>query len=373
MADGIEAAAIPFPSWNGRYKWLYLLPLLLLILLACVMQRPWTIGFDAILHSLESESFNWTLHGMCALGLYLLILDCCQLLITWSHLKRLLLALNRLPLRRTFAAFQGLSMHSLWTMSGTSSRTRYTIFSHQIESLIHLRNELDSFEGRNCGTDGVRFAIRRAVVEGLHFIETRSQGADLAMSNDEAACEIRKDFSRCAEEIVKDLLVPEWFTDHKSLDLRDPETKDTAKEYLPLSEEQSVRLAEEFVCLIYLAYLQNMLARMRTLVLSMTGVFAMIALSVAFYPYTPRQLLSLSLLLLLLALGAAVGLVYAGLERDSTLSRITHTEPGSLGLDFWVRIVSFAGIPALGLLAAQFPEIADFISSWVEPGMNAVK
>jgi archaellum biogenesis protein FlaJ (TadC family) len=142
---------------------------------------------------------------------------------------------------------------------------------------------------------------------------------------------------------------------------------------LPLSEEQSVRLAEEFVCLIYLAYLQNMLARMRTLVLSMTGVFAMIALSVAFYPYTPRQLLSLSLLLLLLALGAAVGLVYAGLERDSTLSRITHTEPGSLGLDFWVRIVSFAGIPALGLLAAQFPEIADFISSWVEPGMNAVK
>jgi hypothetical protein len=373
MANGIEAAAIPFPGWNGRYRWLYLLPLLLLILLACVMQRPWTIGFDAILHSLESESFNWTLHGMFALGLYLLILDCCQLLITWSHLKRLLLALNRLPLRRTFAAFQGLSMHSLWTMSGTSSRTRYTIFSHQIESLIHLRNELDSFEGRDCGTPGVRFAIRRAVVEGLHFIETRSQGADLAMSNDDAACEIRKDFSRCAEEIVKDLLVPEWFDDQKSLDLRDPSITESAKDYLPLSEEQPVRLAEEFVCLIYLAYLQNMLARMRTIVLSMTGVFAMIALSVAFYPYTPRQLLSLSLLLLLLFLGAAVALVYAGLERDSTLSRITNTEPGSLGLDFWVRIVSFAGVPALGLLVAQFPEIADFVGSWIEPGMNAVK
>ena len=373
MANGIEAAAIPFPGWNGRYRWLYLLPLLLLILLACVMQRPWTIGFDAILHSLESESFNWTLHGMFALGLYLLILDCCQLLITWSHLKRLLLALNRLPLRRTFAAFQGLSMSSLWTMSGTSSRTRYTIFSHQIESLVHLRNELDSFEGRNCGTPGVRFAIRRAVVEGLHFIETRSQGADLAMSNDEAACEVRKDFSRCAEEIFKDVLVPEWFADQKSLDLREPALSDNAKDYLPLSEEQPVRLAEEFVCLIYLAYLQNMLARMRTIVLSMTGVFAMIALSVAFYPYTPRQLLSLSLLILLLFLGAAVALVYAGLERDSTLSRITNTEPGSLGLDFWVRIVSFAGVPALGLLVAQFPEIADFVGSWIEPGMNAVK
>ena len=193
------------------------------------------------------------------------------------------------------------------------------------------------------------------------------------MSNDEAACEVRRDFSRCAEEIFKDVLVPEWFADQKSLDLREPALSDNAKDYLPLSEEQPVRLAEEFVCLIYLAYLQNMLARMRTIVLSMTGVFAMIALSVAFYPYTPRQLLSLSLLILLLFLGAAVALVYAGLERDSTLSRITNTEPGSLGLDFWVRIVSFAGVPALGLLVAQFPEIADFVGSWIEPGMNAVK
>jgi hypothetical protein len=373
MAEGIEAAAIPFPRWEGLYKWLYLLPLLLLALLACVLQRPWTIGFDAILHSLESESFNWTLHGLFAIGLFLLILDCSQLLLTWSSLKRLLLALNRLPLRRTFAAFQGLSMQSLWSMSGTSSRMRYTVFSHQLESLVHLRNELDSFESRDSGTAAVRFAIRRAVVLALGFIETRSQGPDLAMANDSAAREVRGDFSRCTEEIIKDLLIPEWFSDRTSLDLKVASSDDKLKEDLPLSDNRAIRLAEEFVCLIYVGYLQNMLARMRTMVLSMAGVFVTIALSVAFYPYTPRPLLSLSLLLTLLVLGSAVAFVYAGLDRDTTMSHITNTEPGRLGVNFWMRILSFGGIPALGLLVAQFPEIADFVGSWIQPGVNAVK
>ena len=134
-----------------------------------------------------------------------------------------------------------------------------------------------------------------------------------------------------------------------------------------------MRLGEEFVCLVYVGYLQNILARMRTMVLSMAGVFVAIALSLAFYPFTPRPLLALSLLMLLLVIGVAVAVVYAGLDRDSTLSHITNTTPGTLGSAFWVRIVSFVGVPALGLVVAQFPEIADFVVSWVQPSMNAMK
>jgi hypothetical protein len=65
--------------------------------------------------------------------------------------------------------------------------------------------------------------------------------------------------------------------------------------------------------------------------------------------------------------------VYAGLDRDSTLSHITNTVPGTLGSAFWFRIASFVGVPALGLIVAQFPEIADFVVSWVQPSMNAMK
>jgi hypothetical protein len=42
-------------------------------------------------------------------------------------------------------------------------------------------------------------------------------------------------------------------------------------------------------------------------------------------------------------------------------------------MDFWVRIASFVGIPMMGLLAAQFPGITDFLVSWIEPSLNTVK
>lgn len=373
MAENIESPAIPFPRYRGTNKIFYLFPFSLLVLQACVLQRPWAQGYDSILHSLESKSFNWTLHAMFGVGLYLLMLDCGQFLMTWFRLKRLLLALNRLPLRRTFAALQGLSMRSLWSLSGTSSRARYTIFSHQLESLIHLRNELDSFHARDCGNAAVRSAIHKTLPHALRFIETRSKGADLAMVNNSDALAVRRSLSRCTEEIISHLLVPEWLSERTSLDLADKAAEPGAKEHLALSETPAVKLAEEFVCMVYVGYLQNMLARMRTMVLSTAGVFAAIALSLAFYPYTPRPVLALSLLFLLVVLGAVVTVVYAGLDRDSTLSHITNTEPGELGVNFWIRILSFVGVPALGLIVAQFPEITDFVVSWIQPGINAAK
>ena len=92
-----------------------------------------------------------------------------------------------------------------------------------------------------------------------------------------------------------------------------------------------------------------------------------------FYPFTPRPTISLSLLVLLLVIGTVVGMVFAGLDRDSTLSHITNTEPGSLGVHFWLRMMSFIGVPAMGLIVAQFPEITEFVFSWVAPTMSAMK
>ena len=51
-----------------------------------------------------------------------------------------------------------------------------------------------------------------------------------------------------------------------------------------LSDNKPVRLGEEFVCMIYVGYLQNLLGRMRTMMLSMAGVFAAIALSMGSIP-----------------------------------------------------------------------------------------
>jgi len=371
MAGNIESRAMPLPDL--RRGWIYFFPVAILALPIYALWHEGPAGFDPIFHSLENHAFNETLHALLALALYVLIFECTQLLGTWLSLKRLLLALNRTPLRRTFAALQGLSMNSLWSLSGASSRARYTVFSHQMESLIHLRNVLRSFAFRDYGDELIRAAIESACTSARKFVEKRSRVADLAMINDREGRHMREVFCQCTEHILNDLILPEWTNETRSMDLLEGGEKSDSKIVLPLSEDEPTRLAEEFVCLIYVGYLQNLLARMRTMVLSIVGVLAGFAFSLAFYPYVPRPTIAISVLLLVLVLGSAVALVYAGLERDATLSRITNTEPGELGLGFWVRYGSFIGVPILGLLVAQFPAITDFVTSWIEPSLNAAK
>jgi hypothetical protein len=373
IGNDIDRAATPFPWFGWNTLLLYLLPLFLVILLAFVLQRAWAQAFDLVLHSLENQAFSRTLHFLVSLGLYLILLESLQFSATWLALKRLLEALNRLPLRRTFAALQGLSMQSLWRMSGTSSRARYKVFSHQLESLLHLRNELEAPDSREGASSELRHEVRAAWAQGWHFVQVRSRCRDFAMVNDPEAQAVRLRFCICAERIIRCLLVKEWQQERESLDLRAAPVDGKASESMALNKNRAVQLGEEFLCMIYVGYLQNILGRMRTMVLSMAGLFAAIAVSMGFYPYTPRPTISLSLMVLLLFIGTVVGTVYAGLDRDTTLSHITNTEPGQLGTHFWLRIVSFVGVPALGLIVAQFPEVTDFVFSWIEPTMNAIK
>jgi hypothetical protein len=268
-------------------------------------------------------------------------------------------------------------MRSLWRLSGTSSRARYKIFAHQQGSLLRLRNELDAPESLNSGTLALRQSVQKTWQTGMAFVEKRSAGKDFAMVNDKDAKSVRHTFCECSEVILNDLLIPAWQGERGSVNVQDAppggEEHGPGREHITLSDKMTVRLGEEFLCVIYVGYLQNLLGRMRTMVLSMVGIFAAIAISVGFYPFTPRPTISLSLLFLLLLIGTIVGVVFAGLDRDSTLSHITNTEPGALGAHFWLRMISFVGVPAMGLIVAQFPEITDFVFSWVEPTMSAIK
>jgi hypothetical protein len=385
MARNIEGFAMPFPSPVGEKRIFYVFPLLFLGLQYWILHRSSADGLDLMLHSLESASFDRTLQVIFAIALGLLIVESAQLLSTWLALKRLLLALNRTPLRRTFRALQGLSMHSLWSASGTSSRSRYMIFSHQLEALNHLRNVVQFLDALGHGSKKISAYLDRARDEARKFLESLSEtkgvkcaenpvpGADLAMINNRKSRRIRKEFRLCTEQVFQELILPQWRDEKKSLDLAEAGEKLAADQALPLADNEVTRRAEEFVCMSYVGYLQNLLGRMRTMALSILGLFAAIAFSLAFYPYTPRPAIVLCLLALLLIVASLVGLVYAGLARDETVSHITNTEPGALGWDFWTRIAGFIGVPLIGLVAAQFPGITDFLVSWIQPGLNAAK
>jgi hypothetical protein len=102
-------------------------------------------------------------------------------------------------------------------------------------------------------------------------------------------------------------------------------------------------------------------------------VFVLIVLSMNVYPFEPHPALQTLAVGLAIAMVAVIGYVYAKMHRDSILSLMTSNTPGELGWDFWLKLGSAVAIPVFSLLAVQFPEINQFLFSWLEPALQAAK
>jgi hypothetical protein len=57
-------------------------------------------------------------------------------------------------------------------------------------------------------------------------------------------------------------------------------SSDAPERTIPLSEKEHIRNAEEFVCLPYLGFVQNILGRIRTLVMGILCLFIATAVAV---------------------------------------------------------------------------------------------
>ena len=143
---------------------------------------------------------------------------------------------------------------------------------------------------------------------------------------------------------------------------RGPETRD----------ELEARACERFVSLVYVSFLLVVLARMRTLIVAISGMYILMLLAVTFYPFEPRPSIQAFLISSLVFIVAVVGLVFAQIHRDATLSHITDTKPGDLGADFYLRMASFIALPLFAFFASQFPDIGRFFYSWLEPALQAL-
>jgi hypothetical protein len=177
--------------------------------------------------------------------------------------------------------------------------------------------------------------------------------------------------------IMTRLLVPAWRTETSSLIVAPIEDHDPNEERKqkapPQSKDEHIRDAEEFVCLNYLGFVQNMLGRLRTIAMTIAALFVAAIVGLSTYPFDPRQTLSLVLIILFVAVGGVIVKVYAQMHRDTTLSHVTNTKPGELGAEFWIKILGFGFAPLVGLLSRIIPGIGDFLFSWLQPGISALK
>jgi len=374
--EPVEKEAIPA---SFRYL-LCILPLTFLstvVIFGLILEDP-------TLRTIGELKFGTMMFYWLSLCIAIVLADTAQLWATWRKLRPLLVYMDRLPLRRTLASLKGLSWGSAWAMSGNTLEDRYRVISRQFESLRHLRNLLYKRGKENSiGENKVQTDVEACLEEGAAlarwYVDPTNLFIDIA-----PLCKFQEKVAATAGSVVTNLLIPAWHQETESL-IFDRKASDGEKESeeeaesapgspkIPRSVPTYVLAAEEFFVLPYLGFIQNILGRTRTIVLGSLFLFVATTFAVSSYPFDPLPVLGGVFLAVFALTGGTIVLVFAQMHRDPTLSHITNTKPGELGGKFWIQLVTFGVGPLLGLLTTLFPSITDFVSSWLQPGMQALK
>jgi hypothetical protein len=188
---------------------------------------------------------------------------------------------------------------------------------------------------------------------------------------------IEKDFGDFGQILLRDVLIPHWNAKGCSfVESEDSTSSADDKKAAPDSGNSTpsfIAVVEEFLVLRYIALIRAVLANIRYLMVFISITFVLAIVAWNSYPFEPRQFVDWIFTGLLIALGLGVTRVLAQIHRDAILSRIAKTTANELGVEFYVRIISFGALPLLTWLAYQFPGVGSTILKFLQPGIEVMK
>jgi hypothetical protein len=125
----------------------------------------------------------------------------------------------------------------------------------------------------------------------------------------------------------------------------------------------------EFFCWQTHIFIKQIVKQFLLVLTLMTFGLLIVLIGLTSYPFQPQRV---PLFYLTLFIGTGVLLavsVLVAVEKDPIYSRIMGTNPGELGINRSLvgRLVVFAAIPIMGILATQFPEIAEIGIQLITP------
>ena len=374
LAKPVEDRALPL---GGRYlaNLGMIFPIAVLIC-GIVLQGVW-------LRTLGERSFGIFIFFWLMLSIALILADTAQCWSTWRNLQVLLIYLDRLPLRRTLNALQGLSWRSVWAMSGNVLSERYCLVSRQIETMRHLGNQINLWIPDDPSVAKNKKQLHDRIV-ACQKQRLKTLVAWYERMNEESVTsvqplrDLQEEFASITAQVLTTVLIPSWQLDTNSLLVDPSKTRSTDVDgpsgpTISPNVPAYVRAAEEFVVLPYVGFIQNILGRIRSTVIGALFLFVASTLAVSSYPFDPLPVLGGIFLAVFIITGTTLIVIYAGMHRDATLSYITGTRAGELGLEFWRQLITFGIGPLLGLLTTLFPSITDFITSWLQPSSQVMK
>jgi hypothetical protein len=295
-----------------------------------------------------------------------LVLEIGWVVLMWICLQKgLLIPLERTLLRVCFNRVSGFSWQRLWFSFDLSPAVRYKPLLRAYESM--RRMEYDQYcpsPVKDC------IACARTTFQNL----TAAAAANDPSSRVEAFRIFQCALCGCATTVIEKILSDICRRKDGLATNLDVETDKIAEVLKSSATADSLEAnAEEFVGLVYIYGIQHVLMDIRSHILAFTFGYFFLLLALTAYPVAPHHSIMIMLLTIFAGFVITVFIVFSQMHRDAILSRTTSTEPGKLDIGFYQKLISVLGVPIIGLIASQFPEISTFLFSWLEPSLQTLK
>jgi hypothetical protein len=312
----------------------------------------WWVFFRPLqmLATIEGAFYDALLAGLSTIVIFTLAFVLVRFLATWRVLKKLLQNLERHPLRYAFSRLpKDFSWTTVWA---GDPRPKLIMPARSLDVLrtireVDVRAQVDAIEHE--------FKFLRDPARPFDKVPDRVEKLNQALN--EAFGKLSQSLQSVWHKGVSDTIASR-------------EKRDEA----PAEWTGDLQIAaEEFLALRFVTFIAYALRIMRGFLQYITYAFILLVVALDVYPFQGRRYIEAALVFLFVAAGASVVLVFAEMDRDPLLSRISETKPNQLGMNFVIRLVSFGALPLLTLLASQVPDIGNFIQTWLQPALQAAK
>lgn len=353
--------------------WYWPLHLSLAIAVVCVLGLS---AHERPLLGLEGAAFDRAYFLLFLLVAAVLFSEIARLWLLWKQFQNFLFSLDNTLLRRGFSNLRGFRWDPFWSF-GAEFNDLWKLLVRMQESLGCIvaggagkgirQSEIDALDQKWQRVKRDFRRVRKAYVPKHGGFLPSAQDSSDGREAMESLRTLSERF-RQAAEVLLCVLKKNWRSEQSFInDDRLDKITENPKGVEVLSVE-----AEQFVCLVYLNIILALFARIRSVATAIAGLYIFLLLACHSYPFAAHATTDAFLVVLLAIIAVTVVVVYAQMHRNPTLSRITNTDIGKVGADFWLRTATFLALPVISLLAAQFPGFANFLFSWIEPAANAL-
>lgn len=347
----------PLGIWTGD-QWRGAAYILAPVALAFVAAQTW-IQFSSI----EGRAYDIVSVTLVMLGIGTLALSAWQVMTQWHRLQGLLSCLDTLPLSRGFIrADHSGGPRPIWVR-----KLNLQSVDVHAQALIVLHDM--TLQCPKWSLGGVLLTYYIALIRELTTVPGPERFRVLLTQRAirRVSTLLAQDAFGIASQQWRDKPLVE-----KPQESKGGEPNDLKQAPVEIENPRNIcRLAETFVALHYTSFLMYGVRQIRNLLLFLPVGFLLLVFALNSDSHQSPQFIGRLLILMAVPLGAVVWTCLSGMERDPILSRIAGTTPGELSVSTYFKFLGYGALPALGLLASQFPAIANFLYSWVAPTLQA--